>query len=46
MKNSKVELLEDIMPHDLINSKMITSTITEFLWWSIITIYGSNKSTI
>ena len=23
--------LEDIMPHDLVNSKMITSTITEFL---------------
>ena len=22
--------LEDIMPHDLVNSKMITSTITEF----------------
>ena len=35
--------MAELMPHDLINSKMITSTI--LFWWTIISVYGSNEST-
>ncbi len=39
--------LDDIMPHDLVNSKMITNTMGRILLiWSTLTIYGSDKTSI
>jgi len=44
-KMASVEI-DSVMPQDLINAKPIAACLKEFFWnFSIISIYGSNKST-